>query len=71
MVGTAVKTEASDMKHYQEQYDPNQDFAIFAAKDKKTGGFIGLKEKMNLADQQSEKSMDSDGRVKADQFYQS
>lgn len=51
LVGTATKNDGSNAKLYQEQYDPNQDFAIFAAKDQKTGGFIGLKEKMNLADQ--------------------
>lgn len=49
------------MTQFEEQYDPNQDFAIFAAKGRKTGGFIGLREKQNLADASgtSEKSMES------------
>lgn len=49
------------MGQFEEQYDPNQEFAIFASKDKKTGGFIGLQEKQNLADvsKSSEKSMES------------
>ena len=47
------------MSQFGEQYDPNQDFAIFASKNKEVGGHINLREKMNLADNKSEQSEQS------------
>lgn len=41
-------TEGLD--EYIEQYDPNQDFAIFNVGNKAVGGTLTLKEKMNVAD---------------------
>lgn len=35
---------------YEQQYDPNNDFAIFGIGDKSRGGLQNMKEKMNLAD---------------------
>jgi len=58
---SVVNTEDKLVQQFEEQYDPNQDFAIFATKDEKNGGFIGLREKQNLADASgtSEKSLES------------
>jgi hypothetical protein len=38
---------------YQEQYDPNQDFAIFGISDKTKGGVQCLQDKVNKADSSS------------------
>ena len=40
---------------YEQQYDPNNDFAIFGIGDKSRGGLQTMNEKMNLADAASEK----------------
>lgn len=40
----------SVVEEYGQQYDPNNDFAIFGIGDKTKGGIQNLKEKMNLAD---------------------
>ena len=40
---------------YEQQYDPNNDFAIFGIGDKSRGGLQSMNEKMNLADAASEK----------------
>jgi len=58
---------------YQDQYDPNQDFAIFGIGDKTKGGIQSMQEKMNMADGVSKEGSssysgsgevdDSDGRA--------
>lgn len=45
---------------YEEQYDPNQEFRIFGIGDKTKGGVQSLQEKMNMADDVSGQSSDSD-----------
>ena len=35
---------------YGDQYDPNQDFAIFQVGNKTTGGVMTMQEKMNVAE---------------------
>ena len=35
---------------HEQQYDPNNDFAIFGVGDKAMGGIQDMKQKMNLAD---------------------
>ena len=40
---------------YEQQYDPNNDFAIFGIGDKSRGGLQTMQEKMNLADDASDK----------------
>ena len=40
---------------YEQQYDPNNDFAIFGIGDKSRGGLQTMNEKMNLADAASDK----------------
>lgn len=47
---------AAKMSQFGEQYDPNQDFAIFASKNQEVGGHINLREKMNMAEAKSEQS---------------
>lgn len=39
-----------EVEKYEEQYDPNADFAVFGMGDPTKGGLQSLKEKMNLAD---------------------
>lgn len=39
---SSKKLMKPDSKHYQEQYDPNQDFAIFGMSDKTKGGMQTL-----------------------------
>jgi len=56
---TQQAASGAKLQQYGDQYDPNQDFAIFAAKDKAVGGHINLREKMNLADNKSERSEQS------------
>lgn len=48
----------SNVLQYGQQYNANEDFAIFAVGDKTVGGILDLKEKMNIAD--SVKGKDSD-----------
>ncbi len=43
-------SRSSAVEEYGQQYDPNNDFAIFGVGDKTKGGIQSLKEKMNLAD---------------------
>jgi len=50
-------------EQYEQQYDPNNDFAIFGVGDKSRGGLQTMKEKMNLADhnsQQEDSSIEED-----------
>lgn len=44
---TAAK---SNLEQYEQQYDPNNDFAIFNVGNKAVGGLMTMKEKMNAAD---------------------
>jgi type II secretory pathway pseudopilin PulG len=66
---TQGNASGAKLQQYGDQYDPNQDFAIFASKNKEVGGHINLKEKMNLADNQSngseQSSIDIEQREKA------
>lgn len=41
---------------YQQQYDANNDFKIFAVGDERQGGIQDMKEKMNMADKHGESS---------------
>lgn len=45
---------------YADQYDPNQDFAIFQVGNGATGGVMNLQEKMNVADNLNESSEEED-----------
>jgi hypothetical protein len=48
-------------KMYQEQYDPNQDFAVFGMSSNTKGGIDSLKNKINQADAiEAESSCDED-----------
>jgi len=40
-----VQTETESPLAAQQQYDANEDFAVFATKDKAVGGFLNLQEK--------------------------
>ena len=53
----ALENELNEI--YEEQYDPNQEFRIFGIGDKTKGGVQSLQEKMNMADDVSEMSSDS------------
>jgi len=44
---------------YEEQYNANQDFAIFQHKDQAVGGIMSLQEKQNLAENVLDESIDS------------
>ena len=50
---------------YAEQYDPNQDFAIFAVGNKATGGVMTMQEKMNVADNVNNSSDEEDWGVES------
>lgn len=39
-----------NLEQYEQQYDPNNDFAIFNVGNKAVGGLMTMKEKMNAAD---------------------
>jgi len=45
---------------YEEQYNPNHDFAIFGVGNERGGGMQTMKEKMNLADENSESASESE-----------
>jgi len=50
-----------DDHNYEQQYDPNNDFAIFGIGNNAMGGLQDMKEKMNMADKaQAESSSDED-----------
>jgi len=42
-VSGAIQTTHAKLADYEDQYDANHDFAIFAAKDKSQGGFLDLR----------------------------
>lgn len=50
----------SDGDEYAEQYNANQDFAIFAHKDQAVGGIMNLQEKQNIAEDIINQSIDSE-----------
>jgi len=54
-----AKTAQPAAENYEEQYDPNQDFAVFGMGDKTQGGLQSLAEKMNLADRDALDDADS------------
>lgn len=43
-------TESKINQEYEQQYDPNNDFAIFGIGNTAMGGIQDMKEKMNMAD---------------------
>lgn len=43
-------TQVQNLDEYENQYDPNNDFAIFNVGNQAMGGVQNLQEKMNLAD---------------------
>merc|ERR1712127_326606 len=45
---------------YADQYDPNQDFAIFQVGNGATGGVMNMQEKMNVADNVNDSSDEDD-----------
>lgn len=59
--GEGLRDELEDRlaEIYEEQYDPNQEFRIFGIGDQTKGGVQSLQEKMNMADDVSEPSSDS------------
>lgn len=59
-------------EQYEQQYDPNNDFAIFGVGDKSRGGLQSMKEKMNLADDKSyqeDSSIEEDGTSNFGESY--
>lgn len=60
--------EQEEVEKYEEQYDPNAEFAVFGMGDPTKGGLQSLKEKMNLADAgnlDDADSSDSDAEARA------
>jgi len=55
----------SMIPEYADQYDPNQDFAIFQVGNKTTGGVMTMQEKMNVADNINESSEEEDDTIMA------
>lgn len=47
---------------HQQQYDPSQDFSIFANADRTKGGIMNLQDKMNFADDKNEASSEETDR---------
>lgn len=52
---------------YEEQYNANQDFAIFQPKDQTVGGIMNLQEKQNLAENVLDESVESQLNEKAEE----
>jgi len=52
---------------YEEQYNANQDFAIFQPKDKTVGGIMSLQEKQNIAENVMDNSVDEDLNERAEE----
>jgi len=52
--------EVAIIPEYIDQYDPNQDFAIFQVGNKATGGVMTMQEKMNVADNVNNSSDEDD-----------
>ena len=50
VAGDSVSIEVGVVPQYADQYDPNQDFAIFQVGNKTTGGVMTMQEKMNVAE---------------------
>jgi hypothetical protein len=46
-----------ELEEYKQQYNANEDFAIFQTKNDAVGGVMGLQQKLNLADSITEKSV--------------
>ena len=51
-----MATTEANVAEYQDQYDPNNDFAIFGVGDPTMGGLQSMKEKMNMADAKQDSS---------------
>lgn len=51
-------TESKINQEYEQQYDPNNDFAIFGIGNTAMGGIQDMKEKMNMADAKDQESSD-------------
>jgi len=47
---TCVTQSGAKPEQYEQQYDPNNDFAIFNVGNQAVGGLMSIKEKMNVAD---------------------
>ena len=57
---TESKINQGDAYWYKQQYDPNNDFAIFGVGNKAMGGFQDMNEKMNKADDKHAPDSSSD-----------
>jgi hypothetical protein len=61
-------TNSKIINEFEQQYDPNNDFAIFGVGDPTQGGLQDMKEKMNMADKikvDSDSSEEEDQQVRA------
>mmetsp|Transcript_713 Transcript_713/g.1316 ORF Transcript_713/g.1316 Transcript_713/m.1316 type:complete len:86 (-) Transcript_713:242-499(-) len=65
---TSQKLNGFEGDDYQQQYDPNQDFAVFGVGSGATGGIQNLQEKINLGDNviQSSEGKESTGKKSTD-----
>lgn len=52
--------DSQNIELYAQQYDPNNDFAIFGVGNSKLGGVQTMQEKMNMADENSGEDESSD-----------
>lgn len=60
-------TQIESLDQYQQQYDPNNDFAIFNVGNDAMGGVQTMQEKMNLADQVDSSSDEDEAAPKQQQ----
>lgn len=56
---TQTNTKLNNVDQYEQQYDPNNDFAIFNVGNQAVGGLMTIKEKMNLADNVNKNQQES------------
>jgi hypothetical protein len=61
----------SSSNHFEAQYDPNNDFAIFGVGNDRLGGIQNMQEKMNMADKAQSESSEEEEYSKGSQVTES
>ena len=61
-----AENQESFDENYPEQYNANQDFAIFAHKNQAVGGLMSLAEKQNIAEDIIDQRIDSETSMTKD-----
>lgn len=62
-----IVRDSIDANNFEQQYDANNDYAIFGVGSNKTGGIQTMKEKMNMADKAGSESSSEEDHTDRDQ----